>query len=128
MSAGLRLVAILCAWVVGARVEAASVDLLLVNGRVYTADAARPWAEAVAVTGERITAVGTSADLRRLAGPKTRVIDLRGQFVTPGFNDAHVHVDGTGALLTGANLLDAHEPGAFVERLAAAAARLPEGG
>ncbi len=112
---------------IAAQLEATSVDLLLVNGRVYTADSARPWVEAVAVSGELITAVGTSAELRRLAGPKTRVIDLGGQFVTPGFNDAHVHVDGTGALLTGANLLDAHEQGVFVERLGAAAARLPEG-
>jgi predicted amidohydrolase YtcJ len=127
MSARRWLVAIAFLSAPGTHLEAASVDLLLVNGRVYTADSARPWAEAVAVTGDRITAVGASKDLRRLAGPRTRVIDLRGQFVAPGFNDAHVHVDSTGALLTGANLLDAHERGAFVERLAAAAARLPEG-
>ena len=104
-----------------------AIDLVFVNGRVYTADPSRPWAEAVAVAGERIAAVGTSVDLRRLAAPKTRVIDLRGRFLGPGFNDAHVHVDATGALLTGANLLDAHERGRFVERLQAAVARLPEG-
>jgi predicted amidohydrolase YtcJ len=102
-------------------------SLLLVNGRVYTVDPARPWAEAVAIAGDRILAVGTSAELRRLAGPDTRVIDLRGQFVTPGFNDAHVHIDSTGALLTGANLLDVHEQGPFVERIKAAAAALPKG-
>ncbi len=127
MNRALLWVAITCVLAIAAKLEAASVDLLLVNGRVYTADASRPWAEAVAVSGEIITGVGASAELRRLVGPKTRVIDLRGQFVAPGFNDAHVHVDGTGALLTGANLLDAHEPGVFLERLAAAAARLPEG-
>ncbi len=107
--------------------EASSIDLLLVNGKFYTIDAARPWAEAVAIADDRIAAVGGSAELRRLAGPRTRVIDLRGQFVTPGFNDAHVHVDGTGALLTGANLLDVHEREAFVERIQAAAERLPKG-
>ena len=106
---------------------ALSADLLLVNGRVYTVDPARPWAEAVAISGERIVAVGSSAELRPLAGPATRVIDLRGQFVLPGFNDAHVHVDATGALLTGANLLDVHERARFVERIQAAAARLPKG-
>jgi predicted amidohydrolase YtcJ len=106
---------------------ALSVDLLLVNGRVYTVDPARPWAEAVAISGERIVAVGSSAELRTLAGPATRVIDLRGRFAVPGFNDAHVHVDGTGALLTGANLLDVHERTRFVERIQAAAARLPKG-
>lgn len=102
-------------------------DLILLGGRVYTADVKRPWAEAVAISGDRIAAVGTSASLRSLAGPGTRVIDLRGGFVVPGFNDAHVHVDATGALLTGVNLLDVHEQGAFVERIRAAAGRLPRG-
>src|SRR5262245_15306910 len=80
-------------------------DLLLLNGHVYTVDSARPWAEAVAIAGDRIVAVGSTAELRRMAGPQTRVVDLHGSFVVPGFNDAHVHIDSTGALLTGANLL-----------------------
>jgi predicted amidohydrolase YtcJ len=103
-------------------------DLVLVNGRVYTVDAAQPWAEAVAVAGDRIVAVGATADIRRYAGERTRVLDLGGAFVSPGFNDAHVHVDGTGALLVGVNLLDVHEPAAFTERVAGAAGRLPKGG
>jgi predicted amidohydrolase YtcJ len=104
-----------------------SADLLLVNGRVYTVDPARPWADAVAISGDRIVAVGSSAELRGLAGPRTRVIDLGGRFVVPGFNDAHVHIDSTGALLTGANLLDVHERARFLERIQAAAAGLPRG-
>jgi len=107
--------------------QTTSIDLLLVNGKVYTVDPSRPWAEAVAISGNRIAAVGTSGELRRLAGPKTRVIDLHGSFVSPGFNDAHVHIDATGALLTGANLLDVHEKTLFVERIRAAAGRLPKG-
>ena len=95
-------------------------DLLLVSGRVYTLDAAKPWAEAIAIRGDRIVAVGTNAEIRQAAGPRTRVIDLKGAFVTPGFNDAHVHVESTGALLTGVNLLDVHEPKAFGERIAQA--------
>jgi predicted amidohydrolase YtcJ len=102
-------------------------DLVLVNARVYTVDESQPWAEAVAVTGERITAVGASADIRRLAGRDTRVLDLDGAFVSPGFNDAHVHTDSTGALLTGANLLDVHAADAFRQRIQEAAARLPAG-
>ena len=103
------------------------IDLAIVNASVYTVDAQRPTAEAIAIAGDRIAAVGTSAEIRRLAGARTRIIDARGGFVTPGFNDAHVHIDGTGALLVGVNLLDVHEPAAFRERIAAAAKRLPAG-
>ncbi len=102
-------------------------DLVLVNGDVYTLDESRPTAEAVAIRGDRITAVGSDAEVRELIGDETRVIDLGGAFVSPGFNDSHVHVESTGALLVGVNLLDVHEPAAFTERIAGAAGRLPEG-
>ena len=102
-------------------------DLVLINGRVYTLDASRPWAEGLAITGERITAVGTTAEMRKHTGPRTRTIDLAGAFVSPGFNDAHVHMDATGALLVGANLLDVHTEAALVERVRGAASRLPRG-
>ena len=103
------------------------IDLAIVNGVVHTVDASRPSAEAVAVAGDRIVAVGSSAEIRKLAGPRTRIVDARGGFVTPGFNDAHVHIESTGALLVGVNLLDVHEPSAFRQRIAEAAKRLPPG-
>jgi predicted amidohydrolase YtcJ len=103
------------------------VDLAIVNAVVYTVDAQKPTAEALAISGDRIVAVGTSAEIRKLAGSRTRVVDARGGFVTPGFNDAHVHIDGTGALLVGVNLLDVHEAAAFRERIAGATTRLPKG-
>lgn len=102
-------------------------DLILVNGNVYTLDDARPRAQAMAVEGEWIVAVGSNAEVRRYAGAKTRTIDLGGAHVFPGFNDAHVHIQATGALLTGVNLLDVHQPGPFVEWIRAATARLPAG-
>jgi len=102
-------------------------DLVLVNGRIYTLDERQPWAEAVAIRGERIVAVGSNSQVNALAGPRTETIDLAGAFALPGFNDAHVHVDATGSLLTGVNLLDVHEPAAFAERIGAAAARMPRG-
>jgi len=102
-------------------------DLILINGRIYTSDAEQPWAEAVAIDGEWIVAVGTNADIRRLTGRDTRTIDLAGAFALPGFNDAHVHIQSTGALLTGVNLLDVHEPQAFAQRVGEAAGRLPPG-
>ncbi len=116
-------------WVGGVAAAAAAqpADLVLLNGRVYTVDPARPWAEAVAVAGDRILAVGSTAEVARLAGPATRRIDLGGAFVSPGFHDAHVHIDATGALLVGVNLLDVHDAAQFAERIRAAAARLPKG-
>jgi predicted amidohydrolase YtcJ len=66
-------------------------DVLFVNGAVYTVDAARSWASAVAVTGGRISYVGDSATAKTYAGPHTRVIDLDGRMLLPGFQDSHVH-------------------------------------
>jgi predicted amidohydrolase YtcJ len=105
----------------------ASPDLVLLNGRVYTLDSSRPWAEAVAIAGDRIAAVGTAADITALSGPRTKIVDLKGAFVTPGFNDAHVHIDSTGSLLVGVNLLEIHEAKAFTEAIRGAAGRLPKG-
>ena len=102
-------------------------DLIFINGRVYTLDAGRPWAEGLAIAGDRIAATGTTAEIRKLAGARTRIVDLRGAFVSPGFNDAHVHMDATGALLVGVNLLDVHSEAPFVERVRGAVSRLPKG-
>ncbi len=102
-------------------------DVILTNASIYTAERTRPWADALAITGNRILSVGDRRQVMRTRGPDTQVINLNGAFVVPGFNDAHVHVDSTGNLLTGVNLLDVHEPGAFVERVRAAAGRLPAG-
>ena len=70
---------------------AQGVDLALVNGKVVTLDAQSTIAEAVAITGDRITAVGASAAVRRLTGPRTQVIDLGGRTVIPGLIDSHLH-------------------------------------
>ena len=67
-------------------------DIILSGGKVFTADTARPWAEALAITGERIVAIGTTAEVRRLAGRSTREVALGGRVVIPGINDAHDHL------------------------------------
>lgn len=66
-------------------------DLVILNARVFTGVDERPWAEAVAVRGSRILAVGDTDDLRERAGPSTRIVDAEGRLVVPGLNDAHVH-------------------------------------
>ena len=67
-------------------------DTVLINGKIFTANPSQPWAQAVAITGDRITAVGESSAIGALAGERTRRIDLGGRTVIPGINDAHQHV------------------------------------
>ncbi|MDQ3750248.1 MAG: amidohydrolase [Acidobacteriota bacterium] len=68
-----------------------SPELILYNGKIFTSDAAQPNAEAIAIRGERILAIGSNEEIKKLAGAKTRLIDLQNRIVTPGFNDAHNH-------------------------------------
>jgi predicted amidohydrolase YtcJ len=75
---------------------AAPADLVLRGGRIVTADAARPEAEALAAAGDTIVAVGSNQDVQRYIGSRTRVIDLGGALAVPGFIDAHVHFTGVG--------------------------------
>jgi predicted amidohydrolase YtcJ len=75
-----------------ASAAAADATIAVINARVWTGDAARPWAEALAASGERILAVGSSAEIRPLTGPSTRIVDGRGAMLTPGFIDSHIHL------------------------------------
>ena len=68
-------------------------DTILFNGKVFTANDAQPWAQALAIFGDRVVAVGDSAAIQALAGPSTRRLDLGGRTVVPGFNDAHQHIE-----------------------------------
>jgi predicted amidohydrolase YtcJ len=81
-------------------------DLLFVNGAVYTVDAARSWASAVAVKDGRIVAVGTDDGVRSWAGPHTEVVNLAGRMVLPGFQDAHIHPPASGLEMLRCNLSD----------------------
>lgn len=67
-------------------------ELILTNGRVYTADVRHPWVEAVAIAGGQITAVGSSEDVLALKGDKTEIVDLDGRMVMPGLVDVHIHI------------------------------------
>jgi predicted amidohydrolase YtcJ len=71
-------------------------DLVLTNGKIVTMDPERPQAEALAITGYTIAAVGSRQDIQRYVGPNTRVIDLQGQLATPGFIEGHGHFMGLG--------------------------------
>jgi predicted amidohydrolase YtcJ len=71
---------------------ASAPDIILVNGKVFTSNPAQPWAEAVAVRGDRVVAVGDNAAVTALAGSSTRRLDAGGRTIIPGINDAHQHV------------------------------------
>jgi enamidase len=90
----LRIIATTCVLglVASPAAMAGQADLILVGAKVLTGDSNQPAAEAVALAGERIRAVGPSAEIRRLAGPRTRVVDLSGRTVIAGLIDAHVHL------------------------------------
>jgi predicted amidohydrolase YtcJ len=102
-------------------------DLVVVNARVWTVDPSKPEAEAVAVTGDKVTAVGSRAEIDRLRGPETRVIDGAGRFLMPGFNDAHIHLMTGGAQLDSVDLKDAATPEEFARRIGERARTLTEG-
>src|ERR1700740_2722626 len=102
-------------------------DLVIVNAVIHTMDPARPMAEAVAVFGNRIAAVGSTVELRPLAGAHTRVVDAAGRLVLPGFNDAHVHFLMGGFQLSNVDVRDAKSPQEFADRIHRFAEKLPKG-
>src|SRR5215471_8331054 len=104
-----------------------SATLVVTNAAVYTVDKRHPKAEAVAVIGDRIVAVGSRADIDLWRGPETKVIDAGGKLLLPGFNDAHVHFIQGGAQLDQVQLTDAATPGEFAKRIAAQVKKTPKG-
>src|SRR5437588_2996665 len=102
-------------------------DLVIINARVHTMDQSRPSAEAIAIQGNRIFAVGSTKEMKPRAGATTRVIDAKGQLLLPGFNDAHVHFMSGGFQLSSVDLRDTDTPQEFAERIRDFAAKLPEG-
>jgi predicted amidohydrolase YtcJ len=102
------------------------ITLAVVNARVWTGDSAVPWAEAVAVSGGTIAAVGTNADVRRLASGVTP-IDAGGRLVLPGFIDTHVHFLLGGLRLASVQLRDARTRDEFVSRIKTFADTVPAG-
>lgn len=111
----------------GCRGSVVEADLVLLDGKVWTGNSAQPEVEAVASLRGQLVAVGTSAEARRWVGAKTKVVDLAGRRVLPGFNDAHVHFFDGGQGLASVQLRDAGSPEVFRERIRQFAAQTPEG-
>jgi predicted amidohydrolase YtcJ len=107
--------------------QSSGADLVIINAVVHTMDQRQPIAEAVAVKGGVITAVGASQSIRAMADAHTRVIDAKGALVLPGFNDAHVHFLAGGFQLASVDLRDADSPQEFAERIRRFSLGLPQG-
>jgi predicted amidohydrolase YtcJ len=97
------------------------VDLVLLNGSVWTGNPRRPWAEAVAVRGEKIFRVGTTAEIRKLGAAGVTLVDLEGGLVLPGFIDSHTHFLAGGFAMKSLQLRDATGREEFAARIAAKA-------
>ncbi|MEX2182367.1 MAG: amidohydrolase [Gemmatimonadaceae bacterium] len=102
-------------------------DLVVVNGRIYTADGARPIVDAMAIRGGRIVFVGDVAGARALVGPRTETLDLAGRTVIPGMTDAHAHVAGIGQALRTVNLVGTTSYDAVIARVVERARTTPRG-
>ncbi len=99
----------------------------IVGGKVWTGEPNQPWAEAVAIAGDRIVAVGSAASVRATVSEATRVIDARGGLVVPGFIDSHVHLLTGGMNLASVQLRAARTPADFIARIRAFTATLQPG-
>ncbi|HYC86985.1 MAG TPA: amidohydrolase family protein, partial [Chryseosolibacter sp.] len=100
---------------------------LIVTGRIYTVNPAQPVVEAVAVSGDRIVFAGSSTGIQKYKGDKTRVIELGGRIMTPGFIDGHAHILGVGYNELNLNLSDVRNFDEIVERVRVAVAKAQPG-
>jgi len=118
-------------WLGLAHAQSSAPDLIVINARITTMNPRQPAAQAFAVRDGRFTAVGATSDIKSLTGPRTRVHDARGMFITPGFNDTHNHAFGE-EVLFGVNagnpfLVEFVTIQSIIDKLKARAAKTPPG-
>jgi len=107
--------------------QAEKADLVIKNGKVFTANDAGPWVEAVACKSGKIIAVGTGHDIDRFVGPATRVLDVQGRLVIPGLIDAHTHFSSGGRSLISLSFRGVNTIAKVQEMVAAKIKELPPG-
>ncbi len=108
--------------------DAEPADMVLLHGKIYTVNAKQSWAQAVAIRGEKIVAVGDDAEIEKLCGPATKVVDAGGKLVLPGFVDCHIHFLEGSVSLGQANLEGAKNPADLQRILREYAAKHPGDG
>ena len=102
-------------------------DIVVKNAKIWTGNPNQPEAEALAIKGDRLVFVGNTEGVQNLIGDKTQVIDAKGQMVTPGFIDCHVHINEGGTGLASVQLRDANTKQMFIQRIADYAKTIPKG-
>jgi len=102
-------------------------EMILLNGHIWTLNPEKPEAEALAIVQNKIIKVGQNSELKRMAGPQSKIIDLKGAFVLPGFIDSHTHFLNGGLSLRSVQLRDCQSKEEFISRIAAKARELPCG-
>lgn len=101
--------------------------MAIINARIWTGDTARPWAEAIAVSGEKIIFVGSSDEVKKMVSDSSLLVDAKNQMVIPGFIDSHIHFIDGGLGLSSVQLRDAKTKQEFIARIAAFAKTVPRG-
>jgi len=107
--------------------EGLMADMVLFNGKIFTVDAAQPWAQAVAIRDGKFVAVGKDEEVKKLIGKETQVIDLQGRLALPGFNDAHLHFANGGLYLLGIDLRPARDEKELVRIVKEYIYKVPKG-
>ena len=102
-------------------------DLVITNATIWTGNENNPIVQAMAIAGDTILSVGTSKEISRFVGKSTKVKDLKGKFVTPGFIDTHVHLLTGGFNLNSVQLRNAKTPEEFIKRIEEFAKTVPKG-
>lgn len=102
-------------------------DMVLINGKVYTANDNQPEAEAVAIKNGKVVRVGTQEAIEELIGDSTDVLDLSGKFIYPGFIEGHAHIMGVGANLINVDLREAKSYDEVIQMVKTRAETMPEG-
>lgn len=127
MRSAICFAALLIAALTANTAQGRSATLVMLNGKIWTENPRQPEAEALAIEGNQILSVGSSAAMRKLAGPDCKIIDLGGRRVVPGFNDSHVHLISGGDGLISVRLENANSLDEFRRRLGDYARSLPKG-
>jgi hypothetical protein len=120
-------VAILFLFTVQFYAQNLTADLVVINANVRTFDKEKPKAQAIAVVGNKIVAVGTNNEIKRFTGKQTKLINAFGKLVVPGFNDSHVHFMEGGFQLSSVDLRDAKSPEEFTRIIKEFASKIPKG-